>query len=163
MKRGIYNNIPPDWPEFEVVKFVPHLFCEEHGDGCGNNTLALLTGIDPTKINNTNRKSPNNWKDSFMVKFLLNHGLKVADVTMCNVSDSSIFFCSDSITNRHVLLISQLMAKNEASWAVAHNKLWYHNFQTCSFNALNLVNNPLLTCYVVHHPDWGKYNELHWY
>lgn len=158
METGFYKKRPFDWASFEADLFVPHLFYNECG-GCGANALALLTGIPPKFIHNTNYQNPNHWKDSFMIKFLKHKGFKIHHVTKCDVSNTvSTLYASDSITERHIFLFSQLMNKNSASWAVAHNNLWYHNFQTCSFIATSLLNRPTLTTYLIIHPSWKREN-----
>lgn len=163
METGFYRKHPIKWSEFEADLFVPHLF--NLGDfltifGCGANTLALLTGIAPRYIRNTNRKNPSHWKDSFMIKFLKENGFRVQHITKCDVSntDPSTGFSSDYVNDRHVLLLSQLMNKNEASWTVTHNKLWYHNFQTCAFPSTVLLNQPTLNSYLIVHPKWRSEN-----
>ena len=161
METGYYKKKPIDWDTFEVDKFVPHLFISTYSyAGCGANTLGLITGVPPTKIKNTNRQNPNHWKDTFMVKYLKDHGFVVRPLTKCDVSCNTNGFSSDFITDRHVLMTSQLMSKNVASWAVVHNKLWYHNFQICSFTGLSLVNTPILTCYILYKPEWQSANWI---
>jgi hypothetical protein len=154
METGYYNNKPIDWESFKVSLFIPHLFFDDFCNGCGANTLALLTGIPPRKIHNTNQKNPSDWKDAFMVSFLKRKGFKIIPLTKCDVTAETFGFTSNNIGDRHVLMLSQLLGKNVASWSVVHNQLWYHNFQTCSFSSLNLVNNPSLTCYLLCHPKW---------
>lgn len=159
METGYYKKRFLDWESFEVDVFVPHLFLMD-GCGCGANALSTLTGVPPTYIRNTNRKNRNDWKDSFMIKFLKECDFKIHHITKCDVSNTSGIggFVNDNLTDRHVLLLSQLTGKNSASWTVAHNKLWYHNFQTCSFKATSLLNLPTLTCYLVCHPNWQREN-----
>jgi hypothetical protein len=151
----VYKKRSYDWSKFEVDKFCPHLFTFS-SSGCGSNALALLTGVNPHTIINTNHKNYNDWKDSFMVSFLKKRGFKIKPLTKCDVSNitSDSIYTSEPISDRHVILMSQLMTKNGASWSVVHNKLWYHNFQTCSYTGLNIINYPTLTCYVVSHPSW---------
>lgn len=158
METGYYKKRRLDWESYEVDVFVPHLFNVD-GCGCGANALAILTGVPPHFIQNTNRQNRNHWKDSFMVKFLKECGFRVHHLTKCDASSAaSPDFASDNITDRHVILSSQLTGKNKASWTVAHNRLWYHNFQICSFQATNLLNLPTLTCYLVCHPNWRREN-----
>lgn len=155
METGYYKNRSLDWESFEVDVFSPHLF-GIGGCGCGASALATLTGVPPHFIRNTNRVNPNHWKDSFMIKFLKENGFKVRHLTKCDVSNTNpgTGIASYNLTDRHVLLLSQLTGKNTASWTVAHGKLWYHNFETCSFQATGLLNLPTLTCYLVCHPNW---------
>jgi len=153
METGFYLKRSIDWEEFEVSKFVPHLFYDTYC-GCGANTLALLTGIPPTKIKNANRKNPEDWTDRFMLKFLRKQCFVIHPITKCDVTSNTNMFTPENINDRHVLLFSQLVGKNSASWSVVHNNLWYHNFQTCAFNGLNTINSPTLTCYILYHPSW---------
>lgn len=159
MRTGVYKKKLIDWKPYEVDVFSPHLFVSNY-DGCGANALALLTGIPPHFICNTNRQEPNNWKDTFMIKFLKDAGFKIREITKCAISGSSTdsVYSPDGITDKHVILYSQLFGRNVASWSVLHNKLWYHNFQTCSFTGLTNMNCPTLSCYAVCHPDWKKEN-----
>jgi hypothetical protein len=154
METGSYKKKPIDWESFKVDLFTPHLFVDGHSNGCGGNALALLTGIPPEVIHNTNKKRPEDWTDEFMIKFLKKHKFRVQAITKCDMSLNDGYFISEHITNRHVLLMSQLMLKNMASWTVSYNRLWYHNFDVASFGSLNLINCPTLTCYVVIHPSW---------
>jgi hypothetical protein len=157
METGNYKKCGVDWGAYEVDVFTPHLYFTL-SNGCGSNTLSLLTGIHPDDIKNPNKMNPEDWKDSFMVKFLKKHGFQVHPLTKCDVSCEGDKFASDNVDDRHVLLLSQLMGRNTASWTVVHNKLLYHNFQTCSFSGLYIVNCPILTCYLICHPNW-KMNE----
>ncbi len=152
METGLYKKKATDWETFTVDFFAPHLFFRS--GGCGANALSLITGIPPNKIKNTNVKNKEHWKDSFMIKFLKNRGYSVQPVTKCEVTNEIGMYAPDNINDQHVILLSQLMGKNIASWTVVHNKLWYHNFQTCSFTGLTSLNSPTLTVYVVYHPKW---------
>ncbi len=157
MENGYYRKKPIQWYKYEVDVFIPHLFSNGWA-GCGANTLALLTGIPPNYIQNTNKQNPNHWKDTFMIKFLKKHGFKVIPLTKCDATNCSDGYIADKINNRHVLMVSQLMGKNNASWTVIHNELMYHNFETIAFKGYSLVNNPSLTAYVVFHPTWKSDN-----
>lgn len=157
MENGRYRKRPINWYNYEVDCFTPHLF-NVSLSGCGANALALLTGIPPSHIRNTNRQRPNHWKDTFMVKFLKERGFKVIHLTKCEVTNTKGDYVNATITNNHVLLMSQLMGKDTASWTVVHNELLYHNFETVSFKGYNMVNTPSLTIYVVFHPQWKADN-----
>jgi hypothetical protein len=159
METGYYKKRTIDWRKWEVDVFNPHLFLVD-GCGCGASALATLTGVPPQYIHNTNKKNRNHWKDSYMIKFLKICGFKVHHLTKCDVSNTDISYgyASESVTDRHVLLMSQLMNKNSASWTIAHNKLWYHNFQTCSFSPTSILSQPTLSCYLILHPSWRREN-----
>jgi hypothetical protein len=160
MENGFYRKKAIDWTRYTVDMFAPHLYFNYSG-GCGANALSLLTGVPPHYIRNTNRQNPSHWKDTFMVKFLREHGFKTIHLTKCEVSNSSGVYVNEGVTNQHILLLSQLMGKNTASWTVVHNDLMYHNFETVSFKGLNLVNSPSLTVYVVFKPEWRSENWKH--
>jgi hypothetical protein len=155
MTVGIYKKRKVDWGAFEIDRFIPHLYVSNDDNGCGATALSLLTGIHPHVIVKDRGRRSRHWSDSFMVKFLCSHGFTVQKITMCDVTNSvDEYFSIQYVGERHVLLMSQLMQKNIASWSVAHNRIWYHNFQTCSFSGLNVVNYPILTCYLLKHPSW---------
>lgn len=163
METGFYKKHKIRWSEFEADLFIPHLFNlgnQSPAFGCGANTLALLTGVAPSYIRNTNRQNRHHWKDSFMIKFLKENGFKVRHITKCDVSntDPNTGYSSAFVNDRHVLMLSQLMNKNVASWSIAHNQLWYHNFQTCSFSPTSLLNQPTLNSYLIIHPKWRSEN-----
>jgi len=153
METGFYKKRPIDWSKFEIDVFVPHLFSKDL-NGCGANVLATLTGVPPDNIHNTNRQNENHWNDSFIIRFLKNRGFQVQHFTKCDATNTTGIYISDYITNNHVLLCSQLQAKNTASWVIIHNKILYHNFELSSFTGLTLVNAPMLNCYVIFHPNW---------
>lgn len=157
MDNGFYRKKPIKWSQYEVDLFIPHLYSENISGSCGANALSLVVGIPPKSVHNTNRNNKNDWKDSFMIKFLKKHGFIVKQLTKCDVSNTGTY-SMNTINDRHVLLTSQLISKNVASWAVIHNQLWYHNFQVCAFSGFTLVNAPTLTCYVVYHPSWNMKN-----
>lgn len=160
MEVGYYRKKAIDWADYTVDLFVPHLYTNYSG-GCGANALSLLTGVPPHHILNTNRENRKHWKDSFMIGFLKKHGFKVFPLTKCEVTNVAGAYVCDSIGNQHILLLSQLMGKNTASWTVVYNELMYHNFETVSFKGLNLVNSPSLTVYVVFRPEWRSENWKH--
>jgi hypothetical protein len=115
--------------------------------GCGAGALALLTGIVPEVIAKKNGST--HYSDDFMLRFLRAHGFSTLQLTWCNVSVGE-----SKIGNEHVLLLSQLFAKNEATWVVMHNELCYHNFDVYSATTLSFLNRPLLSAYLVIHPIW---------
>lgn len=159
MENGVYNKRKFDWSTMEITRFTPHLWHNREFYGCGATALSLITGVPPEEIKNTNWKQKNHWKDTFMVKFLKQCGCKVRELTKCNINSDTGQFFSDKISNRHVILMSQLVGKKTATWAVVHNKIYYHNFQTHSFDTMSLLNSPTLTCYVVVPPPfvvWPK-------
>jgi hypothetical protein len=152
MEIGTYRKKPVKWSDYTIDVFTPHLYLNSIS-GCGGNSLALLTGKNPDQIKNPNKKNSNDWTDTFMVTYLKQNGFKVIPLTKREVTNFDFSYGS-GIKSEHVILMSQLFNKKTASWAVVHNDLWYHNFQTCSFTSLSLINSPTLTCYVLWHKKW---------
>ncbi len=162
MEKGIYTPRPKDFSKLIVDKFAPQIFNTAYNaiGGCGANALSVLTGINPLDIKNTNPKNKNDWKDKFVVDFLRDCGFTVEPITLCDVSNSEIYVESP-ITKNHVLLISQLLIKNEASWSVIYKDYIFHNFEIVPLKGLEFVNNPILTAYIVWSPAWKdfKFNK----
>lgn len=147
MTRGYYTNKRVDWDSFETDKFVPHLFTGGQYS-CGSATLALLTGICNDAFND--RK---HWSDKYMVNFLRDRGFRIQKLTMCNLT-AVRGELNSGINCRHVIMASQLVGPNIASWSIMHNRLWYHNFDVCAFRGFSVINNPILTAYLLWHPTW---------
>jgi hypothetical protein len=155
MEIGQYRKRPIDWKKYQVGCFRPHLFSLT-GYGCGANILSLLTGIAPYKIRNTNTENPEHWTEQFVINFLRRRKFIVKPFTACDAtnSESDDGYIKESLTDDHVLLTVQLLAKNKATWAVIHNKLWYHNFQIYSNSGLSMLNAPMLKAFVLFHNRW---------
>ena len=150
---GNYN-LPVDFSKFKVIKFIPHLFRESYESyGCGATALATITGVHPVQIC---LKSPSvaDWKDEFMANFLKKRGYLVVQLTKCNLTYKRAF--EEIIGVNHVLLVSQLIKKNEASWSVIYKDYIFHNFRISTLTPLDFLVNPLLSAYVVCHTDWKK-------
>ncbi len=139
-----------------AVCFEPHLFiARERGHiCCGASTLALLTGIPPERI----AKKLNRWKhypDWVMLKFLRSHGFSLHRIT------SDLVINGGKITTQHVVLISQLLRKGEGTWGVMFGGLFWHNFEMFEVSGLSLLNQPMLTAYIVAHPKYRRFPR--WY
>ena len=84
-----------------------------------------------------------------MVQFLRRRGFSVLPLTQCTVS------ASDSLLgNSHVLLLSQLFRKHEATWGIIFDGVYYHNFDLYYLDKLSFLNKPVLTAYVISYPLW---------
>ncbi len=144
MKSGRYGPGNTDFSKLKVGKFPVHLFnkADFSNYGCGPNTLALLTGVNPSGI-----KGKNHASDRFMVDFLRKHGWSVYEVNKANLTRSKkIEF---PITDQHILLVSILMRRAEASWAVINNSLMFHNFDVAKVNLFEIFNWQPLSAYVI--------------
>lgn len=115
--------------------------------GCGACALALLTGIPPGEVAARNGRV--HYADKFMARFLRQNQFEVLKLTLCNLS-----MPKSEISDKHVLLVSQLYARNEATWCVIAQGMLYHNFQSYRLDSLSLLTKPLLSAYVVVHPRW---------
>ena len=127
MEAGFYTKNPIDWESLRVPFFRFPSFIGPCGWGCGANALKILTGIEQYKIAKENRSD--DYQDEFMVNFLKKRNYKVVPVTQCSMSNTPIErILTNKIRYDHVLLISQILHKNEASWIICYNnKLMQNN------------------------------------
>jgi hypothetical protein len=135
-----------------AVCFEPHLFSglERSKVCCGASALALITGIPPETIAKQHTRS-NHFPDRFMLKFLRKHGFSLHKIT------TDLVINGGKITDAHVVLISQLLRKGEGTWGVMFGGIFWHNFDIYAVNGLSLINQPMLTAYVVAHPKYREY------
>ena len=155
--KKIFKSNPTNFSPFGVTKFIPHIYnsCwESAGFGCGENCLSLLTGEKPNLIVNSNKKNPNDWKDSFLIKFLKDRGFKVLPVTI-NDKIHSITYITHPLHKDNVLLVSQWYSKSNASWCVIWRDWIFHNHSISRFGNLEFLNTPILSCYVLWHKKWA--------
>jgi hypothetical protein len=138
-----------DFSRYATACFNPFLFSssENASGGCGASALGLLTGIRPANF--IPKNGVKHYSDSYMLFCLRHHGFQVFRLTQCNLSHATC-----GISDRHVLLLSQLYRKNEATWIVLFNSICYHNFDAYSLESLSFINKPLLSAYVLYHPKW---------
>lgn len=151
MDKGTYTGRRVDFASYATSCFNPFLFsAANHGlSGCGASALGLLTGVLPA---NFAAKTPDkHYPDKFMLRCLRRHGFRVLRLTQCNLSANT-----PGVNARHVLLLSQLVRENEATWIVLFNGVCYHNFEIYSLELLSFINKPLLSAYVVFHLRWQR-------
>ena len=84
-----------------------------------------------------------------MRRFLKEHGFTIVPLTLCKVSMAKV-----RLGKWHVLLMSQLFKRNEATWGLIFNSMYYHNFEIYHLEALSFLNKPILTAYLLWHPKW---------
>jgi len=149
VNKGTYTGRRVDFSNYAVSFFNPYLFTGEVRSrlGCGPAALALLTGLPPELVaaQNGGEHTP----DAFVLRFLRARNYSVLPLTQCNVSHSD-----QSIGANHVVLLSQLFRKNEATWGVIFGEHYYHNFAEYAVSSLAFLNKPILTAYLVVHPGW---------
>jgi hypothetical protein len=147
MEKGRYTGRRVDFSPYAVSCFKPHLFQFRPGLGCGATALALLTGVTPDQI--ALRNGSKHYSDRFMRRFLREHGCEVLLLTQCRVSAAVT-----RIGGEHVVLVSQLVLRNEGTWGVLYNDYFFHNFGIYSFESVSFLNKPILSAYLVAHPRW---------
>lgn len=149
MVKGTYTGRPVDFTLYVASCFTPHLFTGPlaKGIGCGASALALLTGVLPALL--ASRNGSRHYSDKFMLGHLHEQGFTVLPLTQCNVTASV-----SEIGERHVVLLSQLFQRNEATWGVIFNDRYYHNFESYALDTLSMLNKPVLSAYLLFHPRW---------
>lgn len=149
METGSYNGRRVDFSVYAVTRFAPHIFphFKYAKYGCGATALALLTGVAPEAVRP--RRRGGHFSDSFLLRFLRCRGYSIRQLTRCNLS-----LQSHGVRHDHVVLLSQLVRRNEGTWGVLFNNSFYHNFMIFSADVLTLLNKPTLSAYLVIHPSW---------
>lgn len=149
MDKGSYRGRRVNFASYAVSYFNPYLFSDpvRAQMGCGACALALITGSLPEFIS---KNGKSHFSDAFMVRFLRKKGYSVLRLTLCNLSVGG-----SKIGRQHVILLSQLLMKNEGTWGVIYDGLYYHNSASYALNALSFLNRPILSAYLVSHPRWG--------
>ena len=129
--------------------FTPHLFAGTFGAqaGCGACALALLTGTAPEIIAKEN--GGRHYPDRFMLRFLRQRGFEIQGLT-----PRKIVAADGTIGRDHILLLSQMFCPNEATWGVIFGGMFYHNFEIYTVDCLSFFNKPVLSAYLVVHPQW---------
>jgi hypothetical protein len=155
MDRGKYTGRRVDFSKLAAACFNPYLFCAPRRAhyGCGASALALLTGIAPEQIAKEHGPSEH-FSDNYMVRYLRKHGFQVERITMCRMSEGS------QLSLANVVLLSQLVLKNEGTWGVLYDRLYYHNFDLYAVDHLAFLNKPVLSAHAVFHPRWRAYPPL---
>ncbi len=150
MLPGRYRRQSIDISQYKVNEFIPA--ADTGWGGCGATAISLLTGI---RVNRLERGHTGiHFSDQWMVTQLRKRGYTTVPLRWKEFnSDHLIYY---PITPNHVLLVSQLMFKREASWLVYYNGDAYHNFQKLTMHPYDLLNKPILTAYIVWHPKWGQ-------
>ena len=155
METGNYNDYRK-WSKYIVTKFPMYLFDRDLYEtvGCGANALAMLTGDNPWLIRENNLYN-DNYSDEFMLKYLRCNKIKCIKLTKCNLTNrknDNVIACN--ITDKHVVLMSQLIKKAEATWVVNFAGLSWHNYSASTVSYLDMISHPVVSAYVLFSPDW---------
>jgi hypothetical protein len=158
MQEGTYHKADGSvYAPYQTLKYRPVLFRHESTydlrGSCGSMALATLTGIAPHKVAKALPKRAKYWTDKAISRFLKSKGFKMIPVTVCDVTSHAVTI-QNPIKPYHVLLVSQLMLKNEGSWSVVHRNKIYHNFDELTLDPLEFINHPTMTVYAIWHKKW---------
>jgi hypothetical protein len=120
MEKGAYTDRRVYFGKYAAAVFNPYLFSSNFRTrlGCGASALALLSGVLPEVIARQNRYRAH-FADTFMVRFLRRRRFTALPLTQCNLSTSVSL-----LGKAHVVLLSQLFRKNEATWGVIFNGIY---------------------------------------
>jgi hypothetical protein len=155
MENGKYGSSNTKFTKLTLDRFDASMFdaIKYMRTGCGANALALLTGKHPARVSRLN-KHRNHFSDRFMLAFLRKHGFKTFKITKCNLTSRNTDFEMGQLSDNHLMLMSQLLKPNEASWVVYWNGIQYHNFELSKANFWNLLNLPIISAYVLYKNEW---------
>lgn len=125
MDKGTYKGRRVNFSKYEVSLFTPFLFSSKLsiGMGCGACAISLLTGVSPAFVDASNGNS-SHYSDKFVINFLRRLGFSVLGLTHSNVTARR-----SAIGYHHVILLSQLIRRDEATWGVIYDGRYYHNFE----------------------------------
>jgi hypothetical protein len=151
MEAGNYKHYPK-WSKYEVDMLPLYMYNPTtYGNyGCGSTALSIITGINPVKIQIANKNR--HYSDEFMLKYLRQHKIKCIKMTKCNLTNQKDW--QYPINARHVLLVSQLVKKAEATWKIIYQGISHHNFLPSTFSVTSMLNNPVCSSYVLFKPEW---------
>ena len=155
MEKGFYTNKKINFDSFAINKFVPHIYdpYAHVSIPCGSSALSLLTGVDPFILSASN-KNKDHTSDKFMLSILKSNGFKIAKLTQCSVSNNRTRVLENNIKYYHVLLVSQLVLRNECSWSVIYDQYIFHNFLVNLLKPLEFLNRPVITSYLLFHKKY---------
>lgn len=152
MEIGSYKSKQIDFTSFHCTKFVPHLYDPSlYNVGCGASALSLITGIPPFDALKL-LKNKVDVQDKAIIKLLKTCNFKVARINKSAVTNFS--YLASPIKPYHVILISCLLFKGEASWFVLWQNIMYHNFEPKNLSKLEFLNSPIVSCYLITHSSW---------
>lgn len=152
-----------DWSGFYVMKFNIYgpKFDSNTLGSCGTHAAACITGLKPKKVDKFYNPKKGEWTDRDMKKYLGQLGYQLVPVTRKNMTNfaSRQNSFSSHISRFHVLLVSQHVFPYEGTWSVIWGGMRYHSGETEILSALEFINSPTWTAYVVWHPKWEKHRH----
>ena len=158
MKLGRYGNGNTKFNKLSVGKLPLHWFntTDYHGTGCGACALSALTGVNPHSIK---YKKDGHYSDRFMTSFLRNYNISVYEMNQSNLSNNKSWVYN--ITDQHVILSSNLIQPNEATWGIHWNNTDIHNFTIQKADSFHTINFPIVTAYILFSKTWIPTQSIH--
>jgi hypothetical protein len=155
VRKGYYNCSTINWGEFEIKKFAPFLFDTliYRDISCGASLLATLTGDNPYKIQKLNKNNTST-PDNFILSYLKKKNFKVKEITQALITKNTSNFILNRIKDNHLIMSSNLIKKNEATWNLMVFGKLYHGFDCVNINYLETINHPLISCYIITHKKY---------
>lgn len=154
MLKGRYTNTPIDFEKWEMERVRLSIYNNNYSYiwGCGPNALALLVNKSPKTIFYENDRKTH-YSDDLMVNYLRKHKFKILPLTIANLSNSK--FVENKLTERHLILLSQIFKRQEASWSILLGlKLLIHNMAIEKLGCTEFLERSLLSCFLVFNPAW---------
>ena len=148
MEKGTYTK-KIDYSKYQLSKYSLTFRDKKFAGtwGCGATSLSLLTSKPPEHYSKLN-KFKAHYDDKFMVRELKKSGYEVIPLTISSLTDTELVI--NPINNRHLLLVSQMVLKNEATWLmIAGGEYVIHNFQIDILSNLEFINHPILSIYIL--------------
>jgi hypothetical protein len=153
MELGRYKKKPLDFKKYIVSRPRLTFFDKLYNVfGCGPCAVSALTGISPDKISKIN-KDKDHFSDKLMIKFLESQKFQVIPLTVAELSNS--MYVENNLTRNHLLLLSQMYTKNNASWTIIlNNEYIIHNFEINKLFVDEFIQRPILTSYLLFKKSW---------
>ena len=160
MLLGDYKRI--DWKAYESPRADIHF--RDNFDSfydhktCGSAAIRILTGLSSIYIDESLPGNRLHWTDTSICRFLKSAGYTVLPVTKFGVTFEyyrTFEKIRPMIRLNHVILSSQLVCKDEASWFVVHKNAVWHDMRRSRLNPLHFVYFPIQSIFVVWHPEWA--------
>jgi hypothetical protein len=124
---------------------------------CGTHALACLLEKTPREAARFIPKGKSWWDDPDMVRILQKKGFELIPITERLVTNLPTGSATAVLRPEHVVLISTKQNRTEGTWCVFWNGFCYHSGSISRPDALELLNSPLMSAYVVWHPRWKQY------
>jgi len=154
MHAGNQRAKPVDFLEWEVDRFNPFIYPVNPfiSYGCGATVVSLVTGENPLIVTAANKYNKH-YSDNFVLGAMKAKGVSVLKVTKQNISNRKND-TSYRIGSNHVVLVAQLVMKNEASWFIYFGGRQYHNYEVQDTYPTEFLSRPTLSVYLLKHENW---------